>query len=167
MGIVIKNSLPNFMTRISKSRANLRKDNLLAKLGQLGVDIAQSEYQQSGYNPEYIYSETNENGILINAQGKGIAYSEFGTGFVGQGTYQGKLPTEPITFVSPKIKGKESENTHTTQGWEYYYDNIKTKFMGGWFYKKTFTRGKVAKAQMFKTSQRLREEIPNALKNKD
>lgn len=166
MGIVIKNSLSNFMTRISKSRANLRKDKLLAKLGQFGVDVANQEYSLTTYKPENVKYEVGENQVSIIANGEKIAYSEYGTGVIGKGSNypKDKLPTEPITFVSPRKSG----DIHTTQGWEYNYPNAKTKIDGqSWYYEGKKTQGEPAKAQMLKTSLRLKEEIPQMLKKKD
>jgi hypothetical protein len=49
-----------------------------------------------------------------------------------------------------------------TQGWEYNYDNPLTKKDGkGWHYGGKYTQGQPAEAQMFRTAERLRREMPS------
>lgn len=120
-----------------------------------GNDIAKELY--SGHSGVTVYNTNQGNTSTINAEGKGVKYFEYGTGREGAGTYKGNLPTEPITFTS----GGES---HTTAGWEYYYDNPKTKVTkngkDGWLLNKTFVTGGIAEAQMWQTSKELKEKIP-------
>lgn len=125
-----------------------------------GEKIAKSEY--AGINSVQVTKEIDENSAVISASGDSVAYIEYGTGLVGQGTYKGDLPTQTLTFESPKDSGR----INTTQGWEYYYDNPQTKVLGGWFFGRgyaNFTRGQVAGNQMFNTAKSLREYIKNDL----
>lgn len=119
--------------------------------------IAKEEY--AGVSSVNLATDIQGNRVTLTASGRGVMFIEFGTGLDGEGTYEGKLPTEPITFESPKGSG----DVHTTMGWEYYYDNPKTKILGGWFWGKTFTRGQVAGMQMFNTMKRVREYIQTDL----
>lgn len=125
-----------------------------------GEKIAKSEY--AGINSVQVTKDIDENSAVISASGDSVAYIEYGTGLVGQGTYKGDLPTQTLTFESPKDSGR----INTTQGWEYYYDNPQTKVLGGWFFGRgyaNFTRGQVAGNQMFNTAKSLREYIKTDL----
>lgn len=125
-----------------------------------GEKIAKSEY--AGINSVQVTKDIDENSAVISASGDSVAYIEYGTGLVGQGTYKGDLPTQTLTFESPKDSGR----INTTQGWEYYYDNPRTKVLGGWFFGRgysNFTRGQVAGNQMFNTAKSLREYIKTDL----
>lgn len=125
-----------------------------------GEKIAKSEY--AGINSVQVTKDIDENNAVISASGDSVAYIEYGTGLVGQGTYKGDLPTQTLTFESPKDSGR----INTTQGWEYYYDNPQTKVLGGWFFGRgyaNFTRGQVAGNQMFNTAKSLREYIKTDL----
>ena len=125
-----------------------------------GEKIAKSEY--AGINSVQVIKDIDGNSAVISANGDSVAYIEYGTGLVGQGTYKGDLPTQTLTFESPKDSGR----INTTQGWEYYYDNPRTKVLGGWFFGRgysNFTRGQVAGNQMFNTAKSLREYIKTDL----
>lgn len=153
MAVVRKNTLGRFLNRLEKvDKFNFDKQNIIEAVQTIGEKTAQEEYIGTHI---FVSSEVDNSSVTIRAKGEGIAYMEFGTGRIGEGTYEGKLPTEPLTFESPKGSG----DIHTTQGWEYDYDNPKTKTMGGWFYGNTFTMGKPAQAQMFNTAERLKEEL--------
>ena len=98
-------------------------------------------------------------------EAKDIAYHEFGTGIYAQGSYpdNSKLPTQTLTFESPK--GKQQ----TTQGWEYYYKNPDTKRSiggkAGWFIGNgVFVTGNVAGAEVYYTSKALREDASKIAK---
>ena len=155
MGIVAKTKSFN---KFAKRIANLQKKNvsdiIAENIAIRGEEIAREEYG----NADVIISHTipTQGQVQVVAEGEKISYMEFGTGIVGSGTYEGNLPTQPISFVSPKKSG----DSHTTEGWEYNYPNEKTKKDGqGWYYKGEYTQGEPAQAQMFKTAQRLRTEL--------
>lgn len=152
--------LDNFANKVKRYSKLGNLDEIIAeKIANRGVEIATEQY--AGRKNTTIKSVVGEtkNKRQVVAQGKGINFDEFGTGLVGKGTYEGKLPTETITFESPKGEPQQ------TQGWEYYYDNPKTKVNGGWYAGKVFHRGQPAKAQMFNTSKQLKNEIRETAKN--
>lgn len=141
--------LKNIRDKLQKYKKITATDIALA-VAEKGKDLAQEKY---GGASVVVTAETlGEGKARISAKGKGVAFLEYGTGRVGEGTYKGKLPTQPITFES----GGE---THTTEGWEYYYDNPKTKVtqngQEGWIANKTFFTGQAAQAQMWKTANEL------------
>lgn len=156
--VVRRNDLNRFygklynIRNIAETATELIADN--------GEKIAKSEY--AGINSVQVIKDIDGNSAVISANGDSVAYIEYGTGLVGQGTYKGDLPTQTLTFESPKDSGR----INTTQGWEYYYDNPRTKVLGGWFFGRgysNFTRGQVAGNQMFNTAKSLREYIKTDL----
>ena len=118
-----------------------------------GKDIAQSRYD----GDVIVTTESLGGGkAKVIASGEKVAFYEYGYGVEGRDSaYKGQLPTEPITFES-------AGNTHTTQGWEYYYPNSKTKRTNakgeqGWFHNKKFVTGQSAQAQMWRTANELEQ----------
>lgn len=127
------------------------------------LQIAREEY--SGLSSIDVGIEKISTGIgRLYAKGESVAYIEFGTGLVGEASQypKDKLPTQNLEFESPKDSGKMRQ----TNGWEYYYDNPDTKIMGGWFWGKTFTQGRQAGMQMYRISQRIRQELPQIVRSK-
>jgi len=151
--------LQNFARKVASYK---RSDDLNEKVAQIiaerGVEIAKDLYGSKKVNVT-IQSTNIKGNRKIVAEGKGLAFEEFGTGLVGKGTYDGNLPTEPIEFESPKGKPQR------TEGWEYYYPNKDTKVNGGWYAGKVFHRGQIAKAQMFETAKQLKTEIKDLSKD--
>ena len=157
MSINIK-GLQNFKRKVTSYK---NFDNICEKVAQRiaerGSEIAQSEYGERTVDIQVIQGEVKGSRKIV-AKGRGLAFDEFGTGLIGQGTYEGNLPTETIEFESPK------GSPQSTQGWEYYYPNPQTKVDGGWYAGKVFHRGQPAKAQMFNTSIKLKDEIKDIAK---
>lgn len=170
--------LRNFYNKI-KNFGETRKiaNEIVDELAIRGAEIARREYGSvEGVN---VYSETTGNGSSrIIAQGEKVAYIEFGTGIVGKNSKYPKkhLPKETLTFESPKGE------MQTTSGWEYYYNNPRTKrkvtdeegniLSQGWWHKfegedeATYVTGQEAGKQMYKTSQELRKQAKTIIKNK-
>lgn len=152
--------------KINSGIANEVLDEVIKR----GEQIAQQEY--AGITDVKIYHESIAGGSRVVAEKEGLAYIEFGTGRVGEKSQypKDKLPKQTLTFESPQ--GKQ----HSTNGWEYYYPNQQTKRtvfgQEGWFHKfddetdVTFVTGQPAQMQMYRTSQRLRQEMPGIIKNK-
>lgn len=91
---------------------NLNNDEIVMAIAEKGKDIAQDRFGAS------VTVETESLGsgkAIISAKGSQVSFIEFGTGLQGEGTYQGELPTQDITFIARN--GKE----HTTDGWVYNY----------------------------------------------
>lgn len=135
-------------------------ESIAQRIAERGVEIAKDEYSGRTVDIQIRQGETYGNRKVV-AKGSTLAFEEFGTGLKGKGTYEGNLPTDTIEFESPK------GSPQSTQGWEYYYPNPQTKVNGGWYSGKTgrtFHRGQPAKAQMFNTSVKLRDEIKELAK---
>lgn len=140
-------------------------EELAFAIAQKGKDIADNYYAGASVN----VMVENGNPAKVVAEGQQVRYLEYGTGSQGAlSGYEGNLPTEPITFESPK------GDLQTTQGWKYNYRNPKTKVveMGqiGWYFGGKFTTGRPAEAQMWKTARDLREQaksiVMDSIKNK-
>lgn len=156
--VVRRNDLNRFYGKLQNIRNVAETATEL--IADNGEKIAKNEY--AGINSVQVIKDIDGNNAVISANGDSVAYIEYGTGLVGQGTYKGDLPTQTLTFESPKDSGR----INTTQGWEYYYDNPRTKVLGGWFFGRgysNFTRGQVAGNQMFNTAKSLREYIKTDL----
>ena len=146
--------LERFAKKVSLYKDGFECDEIAQKVAERGAEIIREKY-----------GARHLRGIDISKEGKGqrkitvrISFDEYGTGNVGQGTYEGELPTEPIRFESPKGYPQE------TQGWEYSYYNPLTKIIGGhigWYFGGRYTEGQPAQAQMFHSAQQLRSEIIN------
>ena len=158
MAFVVKNDLQSFVDKLKNYKI---QNNLINKalnlIGKKMVEIAEWEY--ADYEHIKFNASIENNHLTFKANGRGIAYIEFGTGLVGEqsGYPKDKLPTQTLIFESPK--GEQQ----ITQGWEYYYNNPKTKILGGWFFGSLFTRGQVAGMQMLNIMNETREYIHNYL----
>lgn len=162
MAITKKNNLSRFINRLERYKNKINENDVLENTETIGINVMADEYSKSSTTPDAITSEVNGNVVEITAVGEKLPFSEFGTGLVGENTYEGDLPTQTLSFESPK--GEQQ----TTQGWEYFYKNDKTKDYqkGGWYLGKNFVRGQVAEAQVFKTARRLETELASELKKR-
>lgn len=165
MAIKIKNTLARFIDRLEKNK-NIDGNKIAHRFGEEGKKILNFEYSQSiGSGLITVDTQYENNGKAeIIASGDKVAYIEFGVGEYAKGTYQGELPTQPITFESPEGK------THTTQGWEYYYPNKDTKVsyggQHGWMLNNgKFETGHVAGNQMFYTMKSLEDNKKQIVKD--
>lgn len=166
MSKVTVTGITEFRNRLQKLKRTTSNE-LALTIAEYGRDFAESVYK--GDSVIVTVESTGEGKARITAEGAQVAFLEYGTGLVGKGSYEGNLPTEPITFESA---GK----THTTNGWEYYYDNPDTKVTvnnaKGWFWGNNFSEGWEAQAQMWRTAEHIRkggasEAISQYLDKKD
>ncbi len=160
---VKRNDLDRYYSKLKNISGENLQENALELLVDKGMENAKYEYGGTHFEVE---SEVDNNKARIIASGSGIAYDEYGTGLVGEGTYEGELPTQTLTFESPKRKSWDSRppRINTTHGWEYYYDNPETKMSGGWFTVfGGFVRGQVASMRMYRTAKSLKEYVHNGL----
>lgn len=147
--------LNNFRKKIVNLNKCEKAEN---KILDYGVKYAKSCYAGKDFD---VKKEPHK----IVASGDGIAFEEFGTGFVGYySNYPYKaLPTQDITF-------KSRNKLITTKGWIYYYPNKATKRVikqkSGWFKPGgDFTEGSPAYAEMWNTSVAIRLHIKEIIKN--
>lgn len=144
--------LKNVRDKLQRLKA-ITNDDIVMAVAERGKDLAQSKYD----GDVVVTAESLGGGkAKVIASGEKVAFYEYGYGVEGRDSaYKGQLPTEPITFES-------AGNTHTTQGWEYYYPNSKTKRTNakgeqGWFHNKKFVTGQSAQAQMWRTANELEQ----------
>ena len=143
--------LKNVRDKLQRLKA-ITDDDIVMAIAERGKELAQEKYS----GDIVVTTENIGNGrAKVIASGEKVAFYEYGYGVEGRDSaYQGQLPTEPITFES-------AGNTHTTQGWEYYYPNSKTKRtvggQQGWFHNKEFVTGQPAQAQMWRTANELEQ----------
>ena len=144
-GVKLKNGLGNFLKRL-KNYEKLDTSKIVGAVGEIAKESAETEYAQSGVTPTRIDVETKQKQVEIVAVGEHLAFSEFGTGVVGKGTYGGELPTQELQFESPK--GVQQ----STDGWQYNYRKEQGQTETDW-------KGYTAKAQMLKTADKLQQEL--------
>ena len=149
--------LNSFRDKLKKySNVNARFTNKVAtEIAKRGVDIATEEYV--GISNVNISHQSIGSGMSkIIAEKKGLSYIEFGTGRVGE---QSNYPEANLPKQGVPITGD----------WEYYYPSehkITKDGAEGWMLGSNFVKGQPAGMQMYHTSQRLKNEMVNIVKNK-
>ena len=149
--------LESFKNKLQRySNVNARFTNQVAEeIAKRGEQIAREEY--AGLSKVNVTHETMGSGMSrVVAERDGLAYIEFGTGRVGE---QSNYPTEKLPQSGVPITGN----------WEYYYPSEhKTIKDGeeGWMLGSSFIKGIPAGMQMYRTSQRLKNEMASIVKNK-
>lgn len=116
--------------------------------------------------------EINGTKCTIYVKGDEIAFDEFGTGIYAKGTYKGKVPQQPIAFMSAGYQ-------QIVPKWTYYYTwqgdplkNPKAEVNGvlGWFTTnpkgahwrnqgKTFHKGQNASNRFYNAVQNIKKDI--------
>lgn len=149
--------LNNFKEKLQKySSLNASFTNQVAEeVARVGEQIAREEY--AGISKVNVTHEKMGRGMSrVVAEREGLAYIEFGTGRPGE---QSNYPADKLPQQGVPITGN----------WDYYYDSEhKTTKDGveGWMWGKSFIKGRPAGMQMYRTSQRLKHEMANIVKNK-
>ena len=136
--------------KVVEEYGRLLKDFRMAmiELCEKASQFARDKYAEHGHNPPSVTVDFEPHGTraTIYAKGNAVAFFEFGTGEVGRGTYQGNLPQSGVP---------------ETEEWVYYYDSPhKTERNGekGWKWGHAFVKGNPAEAEMWETSQYIREQ---------
>ena len=149
--------LENFRNKLQRySNINASLTNQVSEeIAKRGEQIAREEY--AGHSKVNVTHETMGSGMSrVVAEREGLAYIEFGTGRVGQ---QSNYPNEKLPQSGVPITGN----------WEYYYPSehkVTKDGEEGWMLGSNFVKGQSAGMQMYRTSQRLRNEMSNIVKNK-
>jgi hypothetical protein len=145
--------LKNFRKKLERLEDNLPSlaRRILTKICEYGVTYATSLYNSSE-NIKVNYELLSDNSAKIIANGVKVAYLEFGTGERGRSTYEGNLPDQTISFYSNRL-----HQDVTLNGWVYSYAHEIDQQQNLW-------GGFAAQAQMWKTSQYLRQVIPQIIK---
>lgn len=147
-------SFRNKLQRYSNINASLT-NQVAEEVAKRGEQIAREEY--AGLSKVNVTHETMGRGMSrVVSEREGLAYIEFGTGRVGQ---QSNYPNENLPQSGVPITGN----------WEYYYPSehkVTKDGEEGWMLGSSFVKGQSAGMQMYRTSQRLRNEMANIVKNK-
>lgn len=139
--------LNNFRKKVSQAKlTNEDLQLILNRICEKGIEYARSLY--GGTESITLSAELNGNIGTIVAEGETIAYLEFGTGERGQGTYEGNLPENQLTFYSTKF----AKDIVLEYGWTYSYANKIDENQPIW-------QGRESQAQMWKTAQYLRQNL--------
>ena len=149
-GVTVKKKVRRTFKMLDKYKNAYKNKEIYNVVGNLGVEVANNEYNQTGVKPDAIRYENISNGVEIVAEGEHLAFVEYGTGVKGEGTYDGDLPKNTLKFHS---NGADRE----TQGW--VYDYMKKLYDG-----KESYQGNIAKAQMWKTARTLQGKMPESVK---
>ena len=127
-----------------KLLADFRK--AMTELCEKASDFARKKYSEHGHSSIKVEYENHGTRATIYAKGNAVAFFEFGTGEYAKGTYQGNLPQSGVP---------------ETEEWVYYYQSPhKTERNGekGWIWGHAFMKGNPAEAEMWETSQYIREQ---------
>lgn len=139
--------LKHFMKTVEKYGQLLADfDRALAQICEAAQAFAEKKYANHGHSSIDVTYTVTENKGTIYANGEAVAFFEFGTGEYARGTYAGKLPDSDVPI---------------TGGWEYYYESdFKATVNGtkGWWLGHSFVKGNPAEAEMWETSQFIRQE---------
>ena len=125
-----------------------KKDKLLKELGEIGVREASVRFTRAMYdgdNHPVISLETTNNGYVIMAKGKAVAFIEFGAGvyYNGSESYPGPRP-DGIVGIGEYGKGYGKRNTWVYRDEQGY---------------KVFTHGNPAAMPMWYASEEMRSQI--------
>ena len=125
------------------------------EIARRGEQIAREEY--AGLSKVNVTHETMGSGMSrVVAEREGLSYIEFGTGRVGE---QSNYPQDKLPKTGVPITGE----------WEYYYPSehkVTKDGEEGWMLGSSFVKGQSAGMQMYRASQRLKNEMASIVKNK-
>jgi hypothetical protein len=111
--------------------------------------FAEQKYAEHGHSSIKVTYEPHGSSATISANGTAVAFFEFGTGEYASGSYKGSIPQSGVP-----ITGK----------WEYYYEEpasghkVTLNGVKGWFWDGNFVTGNKAEAEMWETSQYIRQQ---------
>lgn len=145
--------LDKFLKKI-KQVETLISAKLLQEVCTFAVAEGERLYQEHNHSSVVMRYAIEGDTAQVTANGKAVAFFEFGTGRVGQGTYpdETKLP---------------QSNVPITGNWEYYYPSESKATVDGkegWHFGAQFVVGREAEAEMWNLCNRIREEIPRIIK---
>ena len=147
--------LKHYIESIERYSNLLKKfHEIMEMICQQAEEYARNEYQSHERFDIQVYYENKGKTASIYAYGDQVAFYEFGTGRVGENTYQGNLPTSDVPITS---------------SWYYFYPStakrVSSKGTEGWWWDNTFQRGIQAEAEMWKTSQFIMQQAKIIIQN--
>ena len=118
-------------------------------LGKSAKKFAEEKYAEHGHSSITVEFEPHGTTATIYAKGRAVAFFEFGTGEYASGSYKGSIPQSGVPI---------------TEKWEYYYEEpasghkVTLNGVKGRFWKGNFVTGNKAEAEMWETSQYIRQQ---------
>lgn len=150
MAFVVKNDLQNFSKRLNAYNKKDIAERVADLVAKKGGEIANSNWGGSAIVS--VSGEGLTRSIIAkdsDAEHPKIGYIEFGTGVKGKGTYEGKLPEQPIIFTAKRGNITEVVSLDT---WVYNY-----RREIGWT--EVDYQGRPAEMPMYNTGKQLREYV--------
>lgn len=140
--------LRRYIERIDRYAVLLsRFHEIMELICQQAQEYAHNEYQSHERFDIQVHYDNNGKTASIYAYGDQVAFYEFGTGRVGENTYQGEKPTSGVPI---------------TDSWIYFYPSsakrVTKSGTEGWFWDNKFHRGIRAEAEMWETKEFIRRE---------
>ena len=124
-----------------------RFHEIMEMICQQAQEYALNEYQSHERFDIQVHYENKGKTASIYAYGDQVAFYEFGTGRVGENTYQGNKPTSGVPI---------------TDSWIYFYPSsakrVTKSGSEGWFWDNKFHRGIRAEAEMWETREFIKQE---------
>lgn len=137
--------------KVVEEYGRLLKDfrNAMMALCEDAKQFAEKKYAEHGHSSITVDFEPHGTTATIYAKGRAVAFFEFGTGEYASGSYKGSIPQSGVPI---------------TEKWEYYYEEpasghkVTLNGVKGWFWKGNFVTGNKAEAEMWETSQYIRQQ---------
>ena len=143
--------LKNVRDKLQRLKA-ITNDDIVMAVAERGKEIAEIGFGSSAEKVEVI--PLGNGRARLEARGQGVSFLEYGIGTSGDGSYPDptKVPTQPITFYSTKLKREYT----TENGWEYNYfaEHVRRENPNA---KVEDVAGFQAKAPMWHTANSLRD----------
>ncbi len=145
--------------------AFMRKIDGLAKKDMRGI-AQQAILDEASHEITRYYGTISTSGymqgnsLVITFSSPGLWFKEYGTGYVGDGTFpdDSALPTERLEFVS------YGQPQHTN-GWEYHYHPF-TKAHGYWMFGGVKNYGQPARAGVYHTARYIEDKWQEIIRAK-
>lgn len=153
-----------------KTNQDDKKNEKIEKISAIAYKELSIAYSSTNFKVQP--PEINNTKCTIFVKGDEIAFDEFGTGIYAKGTYKGKVPQQPISFISVGYQ-------QIVPKWIYYYRwqgnpllNPKAEVNGvfGWFTTnpkgahwrnegRTFHKGQKASNRFYNAVQNIKKDI--------
>ena len=88
--------LKNVRDKLQRLRA-ITNDDIVMAVAERGKELAQEGF---GVNVSIEAIPLGNGKARVEARGQQVSFIEYGVGTSGEGTYQGELPTQDITFTA-------------------------------------------------------------------
>lgn len=144
--------LKRFIQKLNQANTIL-SEHLLESVCKFAVAKGEELYLNHNHKSIKMAYEVMGDRAQVTANGEAVAFFEFGTGRVGEGTYPDdtKLPESGVPI---------------TGNWEYYYPSASKATRNGeegWFFGASWQTGRHAEHEMWDLSLAVKEEVPKII----